>query len=154
MSTRLYTSRRQAIIEQLVIKLKGINGTGTTETGFLTDVRNNVHGRLLFWDEVDAFPAVHVQAGAESREYQGGGYKNRFLSLTLRCYVKSDEAVRALDELLEDVETVVESNSGLTYVDKQGITQRTHQTTIVSIDTDEGVLEPLGVGEMIIEVQY
>jgi|TARA_A100001015_G_C14872057_1_gene664786 hypothetical protein len=149
-TTRSYTTRRQQIIAALVTKLQTIDGTGD----FLTDLGNNVLPKLLFWDEVDAFPAVHVQAGAESREYQGGGYKNRFLSLTLRCYVKSDEAVRALDELLEDVETVVESNSGLTYVDKQGITQRTHQTTIVSIDTDEGVLEPLGVGEMIIEVQY
>ena len=149
-TTRSYTTRRQQIIAALVTKLQTIDGTGD----FLTDLGNNVLPKLLFWDEVDAFPAVHVQAGAESREYQGGGFKNRFLSLTLRCYVKSDEAVRALDELLEDVETVVESNSGLTYVDKQGITQRTHQTTIVSIDTDEGVLEPLGVGEMIIEVQY
>lgn len=149
-TVRSYTTRRQQIIKALVTKLQTIDGTGD----FLTDLGNNVLPKLLFWDEVDAFPAVHIQAGAESREYQGGGYKNRFLSLTLRCYVKSDDAVRALDELLEDVETVVEGNSGLTYVDKQGINQRTHQTTIVSIDTDEGVLEPLGVGEMIIEVQY
>lgn len=149
-TVRSYTTRRQQIIKALVTKLQAIDGTGD----FLTDLGNNVLPKLLFWDEVDAFPAVHIQAGAESREYQGGGYKNRFLSLTLRCYVKSDDAVRALDELLEDVETVVETNSGLTYVDKQGVSQRTHQTTIVSIDTDEGVLEPLGVGEMIIEVQY
>tara|TARA_R110001592_G_scaffold359552_1_gene666338 strand:+ start:3618 stop:4076 length:459 start_codon:yes stop_codon:yes gene_type:complete len=149
-TVRSYTTRRQQIIKALVTKLQAIDGTGD----FLTDLGNNVLPKLLFWDEVDAFPAVHIQAGAESREYQGGGYKNRFLSLTLRCYVKSDDAVRALDELLEDVETVVETNSGLTYVDKQGVPQRTHQTTIVSIDTDEGVLEPLGVGEMIIEVQY
>ena len=154
MSTRLYTSRRQAIIEQLVIKLKGINGTGTTETGFLTDVRNNVHGRLLFWDEVDAFPAVHVQAGAESREYQGGGYKDRFLNVTVRCYVNQEESVEALDELLEDVETVLEENSRLKYHDRNGLEQFTQQITSVSIDTDEGVLDPLGVGEILIEVRY
>ena len=30
----------------------------------------------------------------------------------------------------------------------------TQQITVISIDTDEGVLEPLGVGEILIEVRY
>ncbi len=154
MSTRLYTSRRQAIIEQLVIKLKGINGTGTTETGFLTDVRNNVHGRLLFWDEVDEFPAIHMNAGSETRQYQAGGYKDRFLAVTIRCYVKQENAALALDRLIEDVETVLEDNGSLQYLDRQNVLQQIQQITIVSIDTDEGSLEPLGVGEILIEVRY
>jgi hypothetical protein len=32
--------------------------------------------------------------------------------------------------------------------------QSTIQTTIVSIDTDEGVLDPLGIGELTCVVQY
>ena len=92
--------------------------------------------------------------GSETREYQGGGYKDRFLSITVRCYVQDEDSVAALDGLLEDVETVLEENSRLPYTDRQGKTQYTQQITIVSIDTDEGVLEPLGVGEMLIEVRY
>ena len=42
--------------------------------------------RLKFWDEVDQFPALHVNAGAETREYQSAGYKDRFLSVTIRIY--------------------------------------------------------------------
>jgi hypothetical protein len=68
--------------------------------------------------------------------------------------VQDEDSVKALDELLEDVETVLEENSRLAYTDRKGITQYTQQITIVSIDTDEGVLEPLGVGEMLIEVRY
>jgi len=34
------------------------------------------------------------------------------------------------------------------------VQQYTHQITILSIDTDEGVLDPFGVGEILIEVQY
>jgi hypothetical protein len=60
----------------------------------------------------------------------------------------------ALDELLEDVETVIEENSTLMYLDRTNTSQFTHQITIVSIDTDEGVLEPLGIGEILIEVRY
>jgi len=55
---------------------------------------------------------------------------------------------------LEDVETVLEDNSRLTYKDRNNADQYTQQITIVSIDTDEGVLEPMGVGEMLVEVRY
>jgi hypothetical protein len=150
MATRDYTTRRLGIVEALVDKLKDINGTGA----FLTDLSENVSPRLKFWDEVEEFPAVHLNAGSESREYQGSGYKDRFLNITVRCYVQDEDAVVALDELLEDVETVLENNSRLAYKDRTGTTQYTQQITIVSIDTDEGVLEPLGVGELLIEVRY
>ncbi len=150
MASREYTTRRLGIVEGLVNKLKDIDGTGQ----FLTNLEENVSPRLKFWDEVEEFPAVHLNAGSETREYQGGGYKDRFLSITLRCYVQAEDAVAALDELLEDVETVVEENSRLKYKDRNNVDQYTQQITVVSIDTDEGVLEPLGVGEMLIEVRY
>lgn len=150
MATRDYTTRRLGIIEALVNKLKDIDGSGA----FLSNVNENVSPRLKFWDEVEEFPAIHLNAGSETREYQGGGYKDRFLSVTVRCYVQSEDAVLALDELLEDVETVLEENSKLTYKDRNNADQYTQQITIVSIDTDEGVLEPMGVGEMLIEVRY
>jgi hypothetical protein len=148
--SRAYTTRRLGIVSAIVEKLKDINGAGT----FLSDLNENVSPRLKFWDEVEEFPAVHLNAGSETRDYQGAGYKDRFLSITLRCYVQSEDAVEALDELMEDVETVLEDNSRLAYLDRTGATQYTQQITIVSIDTDEGVLEPLGVGEMLIEVRY
>ena len=147
---RTYTTRRLGIVEALVNKLKDIDGTGH----FLTNVNENVSPRLKFWDEVEEFPAIHLNAGAETREYQGGGYKDRFFSITVRCYVQDEDTVQALDELLEDVETVIEENSRLTYKDRNNVDQNTQQITITSISTDEGVLEPLGVGEMLIEVRY
>jgi hypothetical protein len=150
MSIRSFTTRRQQIVLGLVKQLKLINGFGD----FLTDVGNNVEPRLKFWDEVDQFPAIHVNSGSETRQYQGGGYKDRFLSVTIRCYVNSENSVEALDKLLEDVETVLETNSRLQYTDKQGQIQYVQQITVVSIDTDEGALDPLGVGEMTIEVRY
>lgn len=150
MATRTYATRRQAIVNALVDKLKGINGNGE----YLTNLFNNVHPRLKFWDEIEEFPAVHLNAGSETREYQGGGHKDRYMSVTLRCYVNSEDAVEDLDKLLEDVEVVLEDNSRLEYIDRKGATQYTHQITIISIDTDEGVLEPYGVGEMTIEVRY
>lgn len=150
MAERLYTTRRLSIVNALVEKLKEINGQGS----FLTNLNKSVSPRLKFWDEIEEFPAVHLNAGSETREYQAGGYKDRYLSITLRCYVNQEDAVAALDALLEDVETILEENSRLTYTNRVGISEYTQQITIVSIDTDEGVLEPYGVGEMQIEVHY
>jgi len=150
MAERVYTTRRLGIISALVEKIKDIDGSGA----FLTNLNESVEPRLKFWDEIETFPAVHLNAGSESREYQGGGYKDRYLTVTLRCYVQEEDAVAALDALLEDVETILEENSRLKYKDRNNADQYTQQITIVSIDTDEGVLEPYGVGEMQIEVHY
>jgi len=150
MMSRAYTTRRLGIITALVEKLKLIDGT----ENFLSNVNSNVSPRLKFWDEVEEFPAIHLNAGSETREYQTAGYKDRFLTVTVRCYVQAEDAVQALDELMEDVETVLEENSRLAYLDRTSTTQYTQQITVISLDTDEGVLEPMGVGEMLLEVRY
>ena len=147
---RIYTSRRSNILNALTTKLKDIDGSGA----FLTDVANNVHPFLKFWDEVDEFPAIHLNAGNETRQYQASGYKDRFLSLTIRCYVNEENAQEALNLLMEDVETVIEKNSRLKYYDAMNNEYNAQQISVLSIDTDEGVLEPLGVGEILIEVRY
>ena len=93
MTERVYTSRRANILNALVEKLKTIDGSGA----MLSDLANNVHPYLKFWDEVEEFPAIHLNAGTESRQYQGAGYKDRFLSITIRCYVQEEDAQEALN---------------------------------------------------------
>lgn len=149
-TNRIYTTRRLGIVNALVEKLKEIDGNGD----FNTNVYGNVHPRLKFWDEVDEFPSLHISAGGESRIYRSGGYKDRFFSVTIRVYVRAEDPIEELDELLEDIETVIETNSRLAYTDRRGDEQHTQQITIVSVDTDEGVLDPLGVGEILLEVRY
>lgn len=148
-NNQLYTSRRSAITKALATKIKEINGRGVYYKSIA-----EVSPFLKFWDEVVEFPAVHINAGSETREYQAGGYKDRFLNITLRLYVSQENSVEALDELIQDVEKVLEDNSALGYTDRDGNTQCTQQITVISIDTDEGVLDPLGVGEILIEVRY
>ena len=150
MSNRLYTSRRYAIIEALAEKLKIINGTGD----WSVNLADNVHPKMIFWDEINEFPAVHISAGNEQRQYQGGGYKDRFLSVTVRCYVKDEDPGKVLEGLLADIEFVIEENGRLAYQDRSGASQTTHDITVTSIDTDEGALAPLGVGDILLQVQY
>ena len=150
MADRDYTTRRMAIVKAIEDKIKLIDGN----TPYRSNLYGNVLPRLKFWDEVQDFPAVHVSAGAETREYQGGGYKDRYLTITIRVYVQEENAVFALEKLFEDIETVLENNSSIDYTDQDGNAQKAHQITILSIDSDEGALEPLGVGEIICEVRY
>ena len=147
---RKHTTRRRAIVEALSGALEQINGSAP----FRTSVAK-VERRLKFCDEVDEFPTVHIGAGVETRQYEGGGFRFRFLAITVRCYVSSDDdVILALEELLEDVETVLEDKDPLTYYDSTGTSQSTVQTTIGTVTTDEGVLEPLGVGEITLEIRY
>ena len=150
MATRDYSTRRMAIIKALEDKIKVINGNFP----YRTNLYNNVLPRLKFWDEVEDFPAVHISAGSETRQYQGGGYKDRYLTVTIRVYVSEENAIFALEKLFEDIETVLEDNANLTYTDQDGTSQSVQQITILSLDTDEGALEPLAVGEIICEVRY
>ena len=146
---RSNTTRRGAILTALATEFKNIDGSGS----YKSRLDSNVETRMKFWDEVEQFPAVHMAAGAETREYYGGGQKWRFLTITIRAYVNAEDPIDELEELLEDLETVIDSSNNLTY--KQlGTNAGVIQLTVISIDTDEGVLAPLGIGEMIIEARY
>jgi len=147
---RLYTSKRLNIINSLVLKLKDIDGSGA----YLTDINENVEPRLKFWDEIEEFPALHLNAGSETREYQAGGYKDRFFSVTVRCYVNEEDAQAALNALMEDVETVLEENSRLEYVDAHHRSCFDPKNTTDRDEKDGSKSEPLGIGEMLVEVRY
>ena len=146
---RAQTSRRSAILNALANLFMQIDGTGT----FRTQIRD-ISPRLKFWDEIQEFPAVHMNAGSESRVYQGGGFKDRYMLVTIRCYVQEENSVEALEALLEDVETVLDENGRLAYLDSTGAQQFTRDIVVLGIDSDEGVLDPIGVGEITIQVKY
>ena len=147
--SRSNTTRRSAILNALADKFKEIDGSGS----YKARLDDNVETRMKFWDEIEQYPAVHMAAGTETREYYGGGQKWRFLTITIRAYVNAEDPIEELEELLEDLETVIDSSNNLTY--KQlGTDAGIIQLTVISIDTDEGVLAPLGIGELIIEARY
>lgn len=142
-------SVRTSIAKALAEKLKEINGAD----GYNTNIFNNAYPKLKFWDEVSDFPSIYMSTGSETREYLPGNFKWAFLTISLKIYVKGEDPAAALEDLLEDVEKVIDNNRTLVY----DVTLPGGQTTeilINSIVTDEGLLEPYGVGEVVITVQY
>ena len=139
-------SARSAITKALAEKFKLING----QAPYSVNLYENVLPRLKFWDEVNDFPFVCVQASYESREYLPSAFKWGFLNLTIKIYVQEEDPVDKLEQLMTDVEQVIDDNQRLEYSPGKF----TEEMNITSIDTDEGVLAPLGVGDISVVVRY
>lgn len=142
-------SVRTSIAKALAEKLKLIDGSGT----YKTNIFNNAFAKLKFWDEISDFPSIYMSVGTETREYLPGNFKWAFLGISLKVYVRGEEAATELENLIEDIETVLDANRTLVYnPDIAGA--ETVEILINSIVTDEGLLDPYGVGEVNITVQY
>lgn len=150
MTARTYSTRRYAVVDSLVALFKRIDGTGQ----YLSNLNQNVFSKLKFYDEVTDFPTVCVTASNESRQYQAGGYRDRYLEVRLMVFVNEENPLKKCEAILEDIETLVEDNGRLAYTDRQGSSQFTHDITILSISTDEGTLDPISIGEMSLRVHY
>lgn len=145
------TTKRKKVVTALVNKLKLINGNYP----YNSNVFDNVDGHLKFLDEIEQYPKICVVAGDEFREYQPGDFKWRLLDLTIRVYISdNNDAQETLALLLEDIERVIDDNDNLVYDDTVDPSQSTTSLTIGSISTDEGVISPLGIGEMTVRVRY
>jgi hypothetical protein len=145
--SRTYTTRRLAIVNAIsnLINNNKLSTYGKEVKAF---------NYLKFFDDVSDLPAIFVIAGQENRQYQSGGYKDRYLDVSVHIFVSQEDPLLACEAILEDVETLIEDNGRLAYTDRQGQTQFTHDITILSISTDEGTLDPISIGEMSLRVHY
>ena len=110
---------------------------------------------MVFLDQIQEYPKVCVVAGDEAREYQPNEFKWRFLSLDIRVYVDNEEDPQeVLALLMEDIERVIDDNDVLIYDDTVSPNLTTTSLTLESLTTDEGVLNPLGIGEMTVLCRY
>ena len=146
-----YRTGRSKVVEALVEKIKGIDGNFP----YNSNIFQNCHSGMVFLDEIREYPTICVVAGDETREYQPGGFKWRFLSLDVRVYVENhEEPQEVLALLMEDIERVVDDNDMLIYDDTVNPALTTTSLTLGSMSTDEGVLKPLGIGELTLSCRY
>lgn len=144
-------TKRKKVVEALVNKLKLIDGNHP----YHTNVFDNVKGQMVFLDEIEQYPKICVVAGNETREYQPNQFKWRFLNIGIRAYVRNEnDAQEELALLLEDIERVIDDNDTLVYDDTVSPHLSLTEMVIDSITTDEGIIAPLGIGEIAITVRY
>lgn len=141
-------SARIAIVKQLASLLKEQFVSGSQV--YSTNLYGNVESRLKFWDEVNDYPTACISSGGESREYHPGGFKWGFVSVNIKIYVNAENSEDQLESILTDLELFIDNNQEVEYASGK----KTTEILINSILTDEGLLAPLGVGDISLMVRY
>lgn len=142
-------SKRTSIVKALAEAFKVINGSA----GYKSNINNNAYAKLKFWDEIMDFPAIYVVPGTETREYLPAAFAWGNLGVALKVYCKGEDAQQSLEDLLDDIETVINSFRGRLIYDIPNGYQTT-DITITTIVTDEGLLSPYAVGEVNLFIKY
>ena len=141
-------SRRTSILKALSNKFKEeLDGTKYT-----SNIYNNSYPFLKFWDEISDLPAIYMSVGSEAREYLPGNFTWAYLGISLKLYCKGEASEEELEQLLEDVESVIDSNRQLIYdaTNKYEVTE----ILVNSITSDEGLLKPFAIAEINLQVRY
>jgi len=141
-------SRRTSIINALVEKFRTIDGTGT----FKTNIYGACYGKLKFWDEVSNFPSIFLVAGTETREYHPSDFTWGYLNVSIKLYTKGEDSPDQIENLLEDVESLIHDNRHTVYDSITG--DHTTEMLITSIVTDEGLLMPYSIAEINLQIRY
>ena len=89
---------------------------------------------------------MFLQAGAENRVYDSKGLTTSTLDIMLRVYVHTETAVEELESTMQDIEFVIYNMD----TEQYGIMD----VQVGSMSTDEGLLDPYGIGEVGVTVSY
>lgn len=139
-------TNRVSIRNSLVTLLKDqLDGTNYTSNCY-----NTVVAKQVFWDELTSYPTIAVVNGSEKTEYQPGGFTWKYLNILIKTFHKIDDEGAQLEQMLEDIENILDANNDLEYSSGETV----EQLSLLSVDTDEGLLYPFSVSEISILVQY
>lgn len=152
-------SDRASIKKALVAGLNSELSEANEGSTYHTNIDMNVSGNSIFLDDIEIFPAVAIALGPERTEYLPSGFRWNYLTLYLRMYVKSeDESEEQLEQLIADIKTFIDNFERLDYTvknpDDTDANKTVTQMTLVSVTTDEGLLKPIALGEINVEVRY
>jgi hypothetical protein len=132
---------------------------GSQPTKYITNIYDNVFTVSKHFSQIQDYPAITITPGPESFEYLPSGMRWNFLRVYIRAYVKDEYEPNAkLELLIEDIKNLIDEFDTFTYTvskpDGTTLTLSTTQSTLEEISTDEGLLAPLGIGELIITIRY
>lgn len=141
----------KAFVEEIKLKL---NGTGE----YLTNMYGSVSNKTTHFDMVQNFPFISVTPGPENRDEMPSRFTMADLVLYFRILVKNpDDAQGELETIISDLETLIEENNSIQYnyrTPAGNMVGRTISADITNITTDEGLLDPHAMGEIVVLIKY
>jgi len=111
----------------------------------------NVSRRFKYISEINDFPFVTFYTPQESRIHDGAGEKYGILTMQIRVYVKDEEITEAADDALEKIEELFERWVRSLTGELAGTVV---DAIILSAETDEGLVAPLGVCILTAQINY
>lgn len=145
---------KREMLEALVRELRLIDG-GTSVLDshytFELDCHENVYPQYRFLEEINDFPTVCFYVVEETVTHIGGDVRYKTALINLRGYVHEnlgewEDSNWWAEALLDDIEHVL-----------RHIRERNRcfiDVRILELSTDEGIMVPYGVADMILSITY
>jgi len=142
------TSRRREIINFIIAQLKTIDGaTSSYGYNFKTNLSQNVFKGLKYIDQINDFPSIYVQGGVETYSYNSKTNTQGSMEIMVRVYTYEENSMYKLEDIIEDITHALERI-------KFTQNSRIISAEVSSIDSDSGLLDPYGLGEIRVLVVY
>jgi hypothetical protein len=142
------TSRRREIINFIIAQLKTIDGaTSSYGYNFKTNLSQNVFKGLKYIDQINDFPSIYVQGGVETYSYNSKTNTQGSMEVAVRVYTYEENSMYKLEDIIEDITHALERI-------KFTQNSRIISAEVSSIDSDSGLLDPYGLGEIRVLVIY
>lgn len=151
-------SHRAALVSSLVsIVTNELDGTNTDL--YYTNIYGNVKTKTLDFSEISDYPTITITPGNESIKASAGMVKEHDLIIYIRIYDENQEDIESLiEQRIIDIETILDKYKYIQYTvtkpNGQNEISSTKMIDIIQISTDEGLLKPRGIGEIILSVKY
>lgn len=130
-------ARRTEIIDYLVNRLGTISGLA------------QAHRSYKYLEDINDFPTVTLGGAGENNDEYGDGQILKTMTQSIRGYVMTDDdSLHDSENLASDIETVVNDFAS------QASNLSVHESRVVALTTDEGLLSPYGVCDVTIEIDY
>ena len=143
-------SNRQAITEAFTKTTKQVLD-GTTDP---YNIYGNVFPKNLLTKDIVSFPCITYSPGPEKFQYLPSGLSWNYLTMYSRVYVKGvEEPQQELEVLIQKIKNIIDSNTNMPYYVGNTLMHIT-DCTLDEISTDEGLLAPDGIAEIVFVVRY
>lgn len=147
------------ICKSLADKVSQELSEGNAGIKYFTNLYGNTATKSYLAADVPSFPMVTVTPGPESYSYQPGGVRWTHQLMYIRAYVKDEyDQERLIQQLITDLKKVLDTPEHIKYtITNPDGSQEDRFVTIDKlheVNTDEGVLRPLAIGELSLSLQY
>lgn len=118
------------------------------------NIYQNVFAGNKLTKDIISFPCITYSPGPEGFQYLASGMRWNYLTVYARAYVKGvEDPQQDLEVLIQKIKNIVDTNTNMPYYVGNTLMYTT-DVTLQEVSTDEGLLAPDGIAEVVFVVRY